>query len=74
MVSRIPAIRPSQLSALKVLDPLDQEDEQRENDDREAHVQQIVHRHSSGGIFRGIGLATEWCQAQPQALFGIAAG
>ena len=48
MVSRIPTIRPSQLSALKVLDPLDQEDEQRENDDRQTDVQQIVHRELLG--------------------------
>jgi hypothetical protein len=48
MVSTTPAIRPSQLSALKVLNPLDQEDEQRENDDRQTDVQQIVHRELLG--------------------------
>jgi hypothetical protein len=31
-----------------VLDPLDQEDEQRENDDRQADVEQIVHRELLG--------------------------
>ena len=42
-------MRPSQLSALKVLDPLDQEDEHRENDDRQTDVQQIVHHELPWG-------------------------
>jgi hypothetical protein len=43
MVSRMPAMRPSQLSALKALDPLDKEDEDGEDDDRQADIQQVVH-------------------------------
>jgi hypothetical protein len=37
------AIRPTQFSALKVLDPLDDEEEHGENDDRYADDQQVVH-------------------------------
>jgi hypothetical protein len=46
MVSRTPTIRPSQLSALKVLNPHDEEDEQREDEDSQAHVEEVIHRHS----------------------------
>lgn len=46
MVSTMPAIRPSQFSALKTLDPLDQEDEDGEDDDRQADIQQVVHGYS----------------------------
>ena len=45
MVSRTPTIRPSQLLALKVLNPLYEEDEQREDEDRQAYVEQVVHRY-----------------------------
>ena len=45
-VSRTAAIRPTQFSALKPLDPLYQEDEQREHDDRDGYVQQVIHGHS----------------------------
>src|SRR5215469_410342 len=44
MASRIPTIRPIQLSALKALDPLHQEDEQREDQNCQADVEQIGHR------------------------------
>jgi len=37
------AIRPTQFSALKLLDPLDQQEEQGEDDDRYGHVKQVVH-------------------------------
>jgi hypothetical protein len=37
------AIRPTQFSALKVLDPLDDEEEHGENDDRYADDQKVVH-------------------------------
>jgi hypothetical protein len=43
MVSRMPATRPSQLSALKALDPLDKEDEDGEDGDRQADIEQVVH-------------------------------
>jgi hypothetical protein len=43
MVSRMPAMRPSQLSALKALDPLDKEDEDGEDGDRQADIEQVVH-------------------------------
>src|SRR5260370_10814052 len=39
----MPAMRPSQLSALKVLDPPDDQGEHREDDDSERYVQQIRH-------------------------------
>jgi hypothetical protein len=40
------AIRPTQFSALKVLDPLDDEEEHGENDDRYADDQKVVHGFS----------------------------
>jgi hypothetical protein len=43
MVSRIEAIRPIQFSALKVLDPLDEEEERSEHDDRQADAEQVRH-------------------------------
>src|ERR1700685_4467014 len=42
-VRRIATIRPIQFSALKVLNPLDDEDEHGEDDDRQADVKQIRH-------------------------------
>jgi hypothetical protein len=36
-------IRPIQFSALNALDPLHEEEERRENDDRDAYIQQIRH-------------------------------
>jgi len=42
-VRRIATIRPIQFSALKVLNPLDDEDEHGEDDDRQADVEQIRH-------------------------------
>jgi hypothetical protein len=42
----IAAIRPIQFSALKVLDPLDDEEEHGEDDDRQADVEQIRHHNS----------------------------
>ena len=36
-------IKPTQFSALKLLDPLDQQEEQGEDDDRYGHVKQVVH-------------------------------
>src|SRR5215468_9451281 len=46
MVSRTPAIRPIQLSALKVLNPLHEQGEQQEDDDGQADIEEIVHTHS----------------------------
>jgi hypothetical protein len=46
MVSSTPKIKPIQFSALKALDPLDDEDEHGEDDDRQADVQQVVHGDS----------------------------
>jgi hypothetical protein len=40
------AIKPTQFSALNVFDPLDEEEEQGEDDDRHADVQQIPHHNS----------------------------
>jgi hypothetical protein len=37
------AIKPTQFSGLKVLDPLDDEDEHGEHDDRDADEKQIPH-------------------------------
>jgi hypothetical protein len=53
------AIRPTQFSALKVLDPLDDEEEHGENDDRYADDQKVVHGFSqdlntSGRIPNGL--------------------
>jgi hypothetical protein len=45
-VRRIATISPIQFSALKVLNPLDDEDEHGEDDDRQADVEEIRH-HSS---------------------------
>ena len=42
-VRMIATIRPIQFSALKVLNPLDNEDEHGEDDDRQADVKQIRH-------------------------------
>jgi hypothetical protein len=42
----IAAIRPIQFSALKVLDPLDDEEEHGEDHDRQAGVEQIRHHIS----------------------------
>ena len=40
------AISPTQFSALNPLDPLDEEKEQGEDDDRHGHVQNVIHGHS----------------------------
>jgi hypothetical protein len=48
MVSRIEAIRPTQFSALKVLDPLDEKEERGEDDDRQADTEQVRHGGSLG--------------------------
>jgi hypothetical protein len=37
------AIRPTQFSALKAFDPLDDEEEHGENEDRYADDQQVIH-------------------------------
>ena len=41
-------IRPSQLSALKALNSLDEEDERGEDDDRQAGIEQIRHSELLG--------------------------
>src|SRR5450631_1050635 len=46
MVRMMAVIRPTQFSALKLLDPLDQQEEQGEDDDRYGHVKQVVHGRS----------------------------
>ena len=48
MVRARPAIKPSQLLALKALDPPHQEEESRENDDGEPDVEEIGHGASFG--------------------------
>src|SRR5262249_32020934 len=48
-VSRMPAMRPIQFSALKALPSLHQEIEQREHNDREADVQHVEHGSLLGG-------------------------
>jgi hypothetical protein len=48
------AIRPTQFSALKVLDPPDDQEEHGEDDERQRHVQQIPHERFTllgGGDF-----------------------
>jgi hypothetical protein len=40
-------IRPTQFSALKSLNPLDQQEQQGEDDDRQGHVKHVGHGHSS---------------------------
>src|ERR1700722_4022256 len=42
-------IGPTQFSALKSLNPLDQQEQQGEDDDRQGQVQQVGHGHSSVG-------------------------
>jgi hypothetical protein len=44
----MPAMSPSQLSALKTLDPLHQEEKGRENNDRQPDVEQVGHGASFG--------------------------
>jgi hypothetical protein len=39
----MPAIRPSQFSALKALDPLDEQEKHSENHDRKQDIKEIVH-------------------------------
>jgi hypothetical protein len=46
MVSRMPPIRPIQFSALKPLDPLEDEEEHGEDDERQADVEQVPHGDS----------------------------
>src|SRR5580693_9568179 len=46
----MPPIRPSQFSALKVLDPPHQQEENGEDDDRQADVQHIQHRWPLLGV------------------------
>ena len=46
MVSKMPPIRPSQLLALKALDPLDQKPERGKDDDHKADIEKILHGSS----------------------------
>jgi hypothetical protein len=46
MVSSTPPIKPSQLSTLKALDPLDQKPERGEDDNRQTDVEKILHGSS----------------------------
>ena len=39
----MPAMRPMMFSALKALDPLDEQEERGENDDRYADIEQVEH-------------------------------
>jgi hypothetical protein len=39
-------IRPTQFSALKPLDPLDEQEEYGEHNDRHGHVEKVIHGHS----------------------------
>jgi hypothetical protein len=50
MVSKTPKIRPMRFSALKALDPLQDEEEHGEHDDREADVKQVGH----GALLDGV--------------------
>ena len=43
MVSTMPPIRPIQFSALKALDPLDEQEERGEHDDRQPDVYEVEH-------------------------------
>ena len=45
-MSAMDAIRPTQFSALKVLNPLDDEEEHGKNDDRYADDEQVIHGDS----------------------------
>ena len=47
------AIRPTQFSALKPLDPLDEQNEYGEDDDRHGHVKKVIHGHSLDGNHAG---------------------
>ena len=46
MVRQIPTISPSQLLALKALNPLDEQEEHGENDDGQPDVREILHNLS----------------------------
>src|ERR1700733_1275512 len=48
MVSKMPPMRPSQFSALKVLNPLHDQEEHGEDDDRQADVQHVEHGNPPG--------------------------
>jgi hypothetical protein len=56
----IAAISPTQFSALKVLDPLDDEDERAEDDQRQGDVQQIQHDVCSSGVSLSRDKANPW--------------
>jgi hypothetical protein len=43
MVSTTPTMRPMMFSALKALDPLDEEEERGEHDDRQPDVDEVEH-------------------------------
>jgi hypothetical protein len=43
MVSTMPTMRPMMFSALKALDPLDEEEERGEHDDRQPDVDEVEH-------------------------------
>ena len=43
MVTMTPAIRPIRFSALKTLDPLDEEEERGENHDRQPDIDEVEH-------------------------------
>ena len=50
MVSRMPTIRPIRFSALKALNPLQDEEEHGEDDDRQPYVQQVRHGSPPSGV------------------------
>ena len=66
MVSRMPTIRPIQFSALKALNPLHEEEERGENDDRQPDIDEVEH-----GALLGFLLV---CAPWPAARSGEAGG
>jgi hypothetical protein len=46
MVSKMPPIKPIQFSALKGLNPLQDEEQDGEDDDRQADIEQVPHGDS----------------------------
>jgi hypothetical protein len=50
MVRATPAISPTQLLALKTLDPLDEKEERDENHDGQPDIQNIGHGASLGAV------------------------
>jgi hypothetical protein len=50
MTSKAPKIRPTRFSALKALDPLQDEEEHGEHDDGQPDIEQVGHRALLDGV------------------------